>query len=346
MDMNNSFRLRWLSVLLLACLFALAGCTTADGGGEEPGWLGTLYDRTYDEATYLCAVGSGSTREKAVDAALSSLSQVFNAQVRSETTVTALSTASTDTAGTVKFTEDTQLVDRGTVTSNTDKIVGAEVVNTYVDRNAVVYVRVALHRQRTASLYEAEIGELSASMQKLRLRAMTTENPLVAYFALYDAYATALRQQSLLDQVQVLDKKTRKSMLPLYERELSDLASAISVAVKADGEEATKIEAAFAQTLTGLGFSVAGDEEAATATLSIDYSATPVPMENSPYKYARYTLSVSLMASDLTVLSYQKADRIAALSDQEAMAKAVNEACKEASGGFVQALRRNLGTTE
>jgi hypothetical protein len=341
----------WAVVALSLSLIGLLGCTTGSGRGSEPSWLHDLYDRDYDANTYLCAVGSGSTREKAVDTAFSTLSQVFNAKVRSETTVTSVSTASTDTMGTVSFTEDSTLLDRGTVGSATDKIVGAEVVNTYVDANATVYVRVALHRMRTAALYESEMTELDLSIARLRLKAQTEENLLVSYFALREAYDLAVRRQMLVDQLQVLDGTLRPSTLTLVERQLHDLASSISVSIEAeddsgDGRYAPSIASEFSGILTGYGFSVVPEGTAATATLSLRYSVRPVVMENSPYRYARYELAAVLSAAGQDLLSYRKADRMAALSEGEALAKALRAACGEGALEFVQTLQRDFGTNE
>ena len=146
MKKRNLSELVPLFSLFLVLFVLLTGCASFGQSDREPSWINELYDRKYNEDTYLCAVGSGSSREKAVDAAFSSLSQVFNSQVRSVTTVSSISTSATDVFGTVTFTDSSQLLDQGTVSSSTDKIIGAEVVNTYIDENARVYVRVALHR--------------------------------------------------------------------------------------------------------------------------------------------------------------------------------------------------------
>ncbi len=151
---------------------------------STPSWLDNLYDNQYKENTYLCAIGSGSSRENAVDAALSSLSQVFNSQVKSITTVHSLSTAEEDYGGNVKFTEASQMFDQSSVTSNTEKIIGAEVVNTYIDSNKRVYVRVALNRKRSAEIYQKEILDLEKSIMDVRMRMISIDDPLTR-FSLY-----------------------------------------------------------------------------------------------------------------------------------------------------------------
>ncbi|MDD4574729.1 MAG: LPP20 family lipoprotein, partial [Sphaerochaeta sp.] len=95
-------------LLLFVTLFYSSGCSSLTPA-SPPRWLDELYDKQYNEDTYLCAVGSGSSREKASDAARSSLSQVFNSQVSSVTTLLSLSTAQDDGTGKTKFTEQSTL---------------------------------------------------------------------------------------------------------------------------------------------------------------------------------------------------------------------------------------------
>jgi hypothetical protein len=323
--------------------------------GKEPSWINQLYDRKYNENTYLCAVGSGSSREKAVDAAFSTLSQVFNSKVRSVTTVSSLSTASTDAFGSVTFTDSSEMLDQGTVSSSTDKIIGAEVVNTYIDENARVYVRVALHRSRTAELYKDEIGELSSSISQLKGQSQLSSDSLSAYFTLQKAYILAQRQQALLDQVEILDKKQYASTLPALERQLTTLASSIKLAVLvtvATSEDQLKelsrqtLTASFSQSLQSLGFKVVSEETETTAFLEILFKLEPVILEGSPYQYARYEMTAQLKGSNRILLSYQDSDRVAALSTQEALSKALKQASSESVKGFVQRMEQEFGPSE
>lgn len=346
--------------LLILCIImilvgSLSGCTSVEKTGREPSWINQLYDRKYNEDTYLCAVGSGSSREKAVDAAFSSLSQVFNSKVRSVTTVSSLSTAATDAFGTVTFTDSSEMLDQGTVSSSTDKIIGAEVVNTYIDENARVYVRVALHRDRTADLYKDEIGELSSSINQLKLQSQASSDPLSAYFTLRQAYGLAQRQQALVDQVEVLSKKKQASALPSIERQLTTLASSIRIGVKvtvlssveplkATAEES--LRSAFAQSLQALGFKVVSNDKLATASLDILYTLEPVSLAGSPYEYARYELTAQLKENSRLLLSYHTSDRAAALSGKDALGKALKQASGDAVQGFVSQMEQEFGSVE
>ena len=327
-----------LSLTLLA-----GGCATSSKGGP-PSWMDVPYDKQYDKDTYLCAVGTGSSREKAVDAALSSLSQIFNAQVRSSTTVTSLSTADADSFGNVKFTERSEMFDQGTVSSITEKIIGAEVVNTYMDANTRIYVRVALHRKRTADLYQKELGELSTSLTQVRMQAITSSNPLSRYFLLSKAVSLAEKQQNLINQIQVLLQKSQPSQLPALQRELLSVASSITVALDVKAVEATQpLEAAFSRKLQQLGFQVVPVVSNPTATLVITYTVTPLVLSDSPYRYARYDLAAQLKTAEVIVFSFQKSEREAALSESDAVGKALVQATGNAVDEFFTLLANKLG---
>jgi len=329
--------------LLFAILLLSSSCASLSTG-TSPRWLDALYDNQYSEDTYLCAVGSGSSREKAVDAALSSLSQVFNSQVRSVTTVLSLSTANKDEMGEMKFTEQSQMMDQGSVTSSTDRIVGAQVVNTYVDANARSYVRVALHRKRTAELYQKEIDALDLSIMSVRREIISLSDPLERYFTLQKAVSFSKRQQNLFDQIQVLLKKAQNSTLIPLEQELAAIASSVRVVVTVDSLEGHQvIFSAFSQKLVELGFSVVPLDANPTASLDLQYECTPLDLKDSPYKYARYTLSAQLNSGSSTLFSYQKSEREAAMSTEEAQKKALIQATTEVVSEFFTLLQETLG---
>jgi len=336
-----------LVLLLFVLLFSFSGCASVGKSSSTPRWLDELYDKQYSEDTYLCAVGSGSSREKAVDSALSSLSQVFNSQVRSVTTVLSLSTANQDAMGDVTFTEQSEMMDQGTVSSSTDRIVGAEVVNTYMDSNARTYVRVALHRQRTANLYQKEIADLNASIMHVRRDLMGRTEPLAQYFTLSKAIGFARKQQNLYDQIQVLLKKGQSSNLMMLQRELDAIASSVKVAVTVDAKSDQELlKAAFSQKMLALGFCVVDADAPSTAQLSLQYESVPLTLKDSPYAYARYTLSAQLSSGQTTLFTFQKSEREAALSEADAEKKALVQATTSLVSEFFTLLQETLGDTK
>ncbi|MGH0052770.1 MAG: hypothetical protein ACQ5SW_05195 [Sphaerochaetaceae bacterium] len=329
-------------LLIFLSYFLLVGisCTTLGG---DPSWLNHPYDASYDEDTYLCAVGSGSTRQEAVDAALVSLSQIFNAEVRSVTEVSSLSTAATDILGAVTFTEASEMMEFGSVTSKTDQIIGSEVVNVYTDDLGTVHARVALHRGRTAALYQEQIAALGSSIAQLRMRSTSADTLLGEYILLRRARSLAEQQQALYNQLQVLLRKPQMQVLVPLDRALSALAQQIPISVEIkEGENVGPVfTAAFAQGLQKLGFVT--DKPDSFAVLEVWYTVEPIEMEGSPYAYVRYNLSVQLKDSKQVYLSYAKADREVALSVVDALAKALKAASTTGVDGFFTLMLDTLG---
>ncbi len=329
--------------LVLSFLALLVSCASGPQAKAHPSWMDSPYDKAYDEATYLCAVGSGSTRQRAVDAALSSLSQVFNAQVKSVTEVTSLSTAATDMQGNVTFTDASEMLEMGSVTSETDQIIGAEVVNVHTDELGRVYARVALHRKQTADLYQGKIRDLATSIAQQRMALAKSADPLRQYVVLLGVRDLARQQQSLLDQIQVLLKQPQQQVFSPIQRELTALAQAISirVMVDADAQSSTALQSAFEKGLQNLGFQV-GDAQAAS-TLAVTYRVEPLVLADSPYRYARYVLTAQLKGAGATYVSYEKTEREAAMAEADAVARALRAAAGSGVDEFFTLMLSTLG---
>lgn len=331
------------TILLIIPLLFVSCLQLGSARSHTPAWLDRGYDATYNEETYLCAVGSGSTRERAVEAALSSLSQIFNSQVRSVTEVTSSSSSETDAQGNVTFAESSDLLEIGRVASQTDQIIGAEVVGTYTDATARIYVRVALHRRRTADLYQNRIAALSTSIAQARSKSMLEGDALRSYLQLLKGRDLAHEQQSLYDQLQVLLKKPQQQVLLGFERDLAALAQkiAMKVEVVTDEKSSATLQSAFERGLQNLGFQLSASDQA--VVLLVQYRAEPLILSDSPYRYARYQLAVQLQKGSETYLSYEKSEREAALSESDAVAKALRSAAGGGVDEFFSLMLKTLG---
>lgn len=344
-----------LVVLLFIGLIVLSGCTSSKNFGNIPQWVNSLYDGKYDEKTYLCAVGSGVTRESAIDAALASLSQVFNSQVKSITSYASVSTALDDGQGEVRFSESSSMIDQGSVTSKTDRIIGAQVVNMWVDGYARVYVRVAVDRKRTTELYQKDIQELGNSIARLKISAEMAKDPLTQYFILREALLLASQQQGFIDQVQVLSGQKITSLFIPLQTQLTQTAARIRISIHTkvlSNENALsvleiestreRLTSAFNNLLNELGFTVLSGDEVAPVILEILYGITPIEQPGSPYQYARYELTAQLKSEGKVLVSFQKAEREAALSIRDAVQRALRQAISTGVKDFSILMQKEL----
>jgi hypothetical protein len=322
----------------LALVVVFAGCATP----SHPVWMDRAYDAVYDEKTYLVAVGSGSTREQAVDAARSALSQIFTSTVHAFTEVTSLSTAATDSEGKRTFTEAVQMIDTGQIESQSDAIIGSEVANVYTDSLGRVHARVVMHRVRSTELYRSRVDELRRSRAAIRSRSMLHADPLYRYVSLLSELALALEEQGYLDQIQVLTTKSQPNVVLPLRQELSAVAASIAVAVSLDGDETAQLPltVALESELQRLGFTVVPGE--APYSLTGRYTAEEVVMEGSPYHYARYSLALQLHGERQTYLSKEVSSREAALSSSDAMDRALYSATGDGVRSFFALLLQTI----
>lgn len=322
----------------LTLILLISGCTTL----SAPSWMDRPYDAVYNEETYLAAVGSGSSREQAVDAARSALSQIFTSAVHAFTEVTSLSTAHTDAEGARTFTEAVQMIDAGRIESQSDAIIGSEVANVYTDSLGRVHARVVMHRERSAELYRTKVEELRRSRATIRSQSLLTSDPLYRYVSLLSELTLALEEQGYLDQIQVLLGKSQPSVVLPLRQELGKIAASITVMVEIEGDEAAllPLTVAVESELQRLGFTVV--RSGADYSLIGRYVAEEVIMEGSPYHYARYSLSLQLRGERQTYLSREVSSREAALSSSDAMDRALYSATGDGVRSFFAILLQEI----
>ena len=338
--------------LVMTVVLAGIGCSGMGGiDGKAPGWVNSLYDSRYDEKTFLCAVGTGSTRENAVNAAFSSLSQVFNTRVESTISHYTTSTAS-NIGGEVTFTDSDSLVDQGRLTTETDRIVGGQVVSTWIAPDSIVWVRVAIDRKKTAQLYEKDMAAIEQEVGRIRMASHREESTVVRFFSLLPALKPALQHQQMVEQVRLMTGVSKTSLLQAIERELDVLAGDITlgldVRVASTGDVLTEqqlnsaksqLASAFGALFTDYGFSVADSPAEGAPSILVDYTVVPVPQSNGPYANVRYTLSVQIKDGRQVLNSYQKEQRETAMTMEDAIQRALRSALHEAVGSLGLALQ-------
>ena len=236
------------------------------------------------------------------------------------------------------------MIDQSSVTSSTDKIIGAEVVNTYIDSTQRVFVRVALNREEAANIYKEEIAELDLSIMEVERRMLTLHDDLTRYFTLSKAVGYARKQQFLYNQIQVLLNQSQESRLASLERKLINLASSVKISIDIDSsQDGEVLKAAFSKKLIDLGFKIVNEVDESNALLLVKCDIVPLNIEDSPYKYATYTMWAKMMSGGTTLYSYNTSEREAALSDDDAMKKALNQASTIAVDEFFHLLEESLG---
>lgn len=300
--------------ILLFLIPFLVSCVTIPN--QRPTWIDDPYDRKYPEDEYLLVVGSGSSYQKAVENARINLASVFSSQVEAFTQITTI-----DSSDGVSFDE---LFEQGTVSSNVEDLVGSEVVASFTDPLGQTYVRLAIHRKENAAFLENRLTELTKELAKIRSQSSTDR--LERYHLLLSSYPIAREAQQLSDRIWVLTGKLNPNHLLALQSELRVLAGSISVEVLVHSEnDSHLLKAGFEGALQSLGFTQGSGDY----ILTVAYDSEPVLFEASPYAYERYQLSVTLGRNDTVIRSFSLHERIAALEQGDAKAKALQSALND-----------------
>jgi len=310
-------------LLISLSLFLLVGCLSQGiYQQEEPIWINNLYDNLYPEADYLCAVGSASDRINAINAAFSSLSQTFNAKVDS----LVRSYSESYNVNETYFYDSEALIDQLSVTSQAEVIIGAQVVNSYVDKNNLHWVRIAIDRKKGVALYLEKMAKYEEDINRIIRVASLASSPLERYFKLLSAHQVALKHQNLADQAQVLSGKSQKQLLWQLQNRLDDLSSSIDLKVEieqsSDKERDKELKSAFDSLLDDWGFTI--KEEG--AVVLVTYNTYRVDAEQSPYRQIRWSITVTFKEGSLTLATLHKEGRETALNENDALRRALKAA--------------------
>ncbi len=306
-------------LLILLALFLLVGCLSQGSyQQEEPAWINNLYDNLYPEADYLCAVGSASDRINAINAAFSSLSQTFNAKVDS----LVRSYSESYNLNETYFYDSEALIDQLSVTSQAEVIIGAQVVNSYVDKNNLHWVRIAIDRKKGVALYLEKMAKYEEDINRIIRVASLASSPIERYFKLLPALQVALKHQNLADQAQVLSGKNQKQLLWQLQNQLDDLSSSIVLKVDIEQSSDKELKSAFASLLDDWGFSI--NEEG--AAVLVTYNTYRIDAEQSPYRQIRWSIAVTFKEGPLTLATLHKEGRETALNENDALRRALKAA--------------------
>ena len=251
--------------LLLGIFLALLSCLSANGGsGSDRGapvwYLDT--DKVYPSQDYLAVRGKGSTEREAKRDAAGELATLFSAKVNF------------DAIGSFRYSELDSGSSKAKEFSQTTRvrsdleISGLEYSKPF-RAGQQVYIVAYLDRKKVGKLYSERIAERRSQIAELRRRARKfnpadndTKN-LLSGFILYDySLDQALRNQTLLEQLQIINKPMHEGVAHTIDynsvelaKERSKFASRLSFAMNYNGdEELTFLGENMAQQFTKLGF--------------------------------------------------------------------------------------------
>lgn len=312
---------RWLVLFFVIPL--LVSCVSV--GDHSPSWITQRYDSVYPEGKYLIVIGSGPTYEGALENARTNLAHVFSSSVESNLLITSIDSSDG------RFFEE--FFERGLISSSVENISGSEVISSVQIGDLRWYVRLALDRTATATLYRQRITELSQEIE--RIRARLSGDPLRKYSELLSAYPLAVEAEALENRMWILTKEVPRPFVLDLQSELRHLASTISVNVVVQGESGAEVlRAGFINTLNNLGFK----QGSGPYVLTITFDSSAEVLNGSPYAYERYTLTGSLEHGLDVMQSFTVSERVSAMEQRAAANKALQRALELGRETFIALL--------
>ncbi len=205
----GAFKFRTASLLSAGSLALLLSCVSASSDSSAsngaPSWY-TDKDKSYPNRDYLAVSGKGSTEREAKRDAAGELATQFSAKIDYDSTASLHYAESGDNASTARGIDQTVRV------RSDQEIAGIEYSQAF-RAGSQVYIVAYLEREKVGKLYSERIAERRDKIAELRRRAAAL-NPadkntedLLAGFILYDySVDQALRNQILLEQLQIINK--------------------------------------------------------------------------------------------------------------------------------------------
>ncbi|MGD1823070.1 MAG: LPP20 family lipoprotein [Pleomorphochaeta sp.] len=301
--------------LLIVSVVLMMSCVITTSNEAMPSWFINQYDTNYSKLEYMVAVGSGDTKEEAEENAKISLSQSFNASIKN-----ALVTYDNDTSS--------SLASRGYIDTSVDDLIGVNIVNTYINKDGVFFVRVAMNKQiaidKTREILTPKSSEINSLLNKGGLSDYEYLRNLIR------AQKLAISVKKYYDQLSVLENANVTSPLMSVENKIAEVKSNLTLEVLVNAkncENANELKKVVETMLLESGVSVSGSD----SILIVDY-ADDISNNSDGLYQCSFNLKVQLIDNDSVVFSINKDSRGIGVNESSARNKAMEKAAKLIEG--------------
>lgn len=331
----NIVKLFFLTFIL--SLFVACASTSTE---TVPQWI-LSPSTVYSDSEYLSAVGYGSDRQSAENAAIAAITKIIKQNVQTETT-------SNESFSTL---DGNWNIDKG-ISSTTKTYSDVEISGVYIQdvypvkkgKTVEYYALALVNRKETGTMYKSKIQELSAVINQQITEGYKKMGTFDSYSLLKNATELAIECDYYLDILGVINPDFYKVSQPDYgnaencaelaRRSLAKVVIGFDVKGDIDG----RVSSAFAKIFTNYGIKLADStDEEATYIFQADVSFSPMTMSGeSKNKFIRFVLNSNLIevASQKNILAFALSGREAHLSEEEATQRAVRTLEQEIKSNF------------
>ena len=278
------------------CFGLLCVCLSACGSSpKKPAWVNSI-DSVYSNDQYVAAVGTGNDRQMAEKSAFGNLIARFGQSIQVDEKISLSYQEAVKSGVTTGWTQDTNVQNTIATSASMDTLVGAEIKETWFESSTNTHYAAAVMEKDTAArLYTGMINANLTMINNLTSMSQAEKDTLEGFSRYQFAAMIADINTSYGNLLKVIGTAPPAGMKPGddYRLEAVNITKAIPIAVTVKGDRAGRIQGAISRALADLGFrsGVSNSRYTVDAELSITEDVYPT----SPYKWARYVVTASLV---------------------------------------------------
>lgn len=281
------------SLIILTAALLLVGLLASC---SSTGWVTDPYS-LYDQRTYLCAVGSGSTSEQADLAARRELASLFGMAVQSNVSRTIYETSLE--RGNQKVENSGEFfTSTATVSVNAENLYGVEIAQRTILKDGTCMSLAVMERRTTSDYYLARLESDSKEISDIRdgisslygtLRGVSDAVTMIRKTSDYNTAAVMCNYISGND----IPFRSLAEYIDIY-RKAKD---AVVLEVSVDGDESGAVKSAVSKIFTDAGFTISqgSQEPTARVNVTIVWRETAGTGVASTFRFADYNTDVSVV---------------------------------------------------
>ena len=313
------------------------GCVSTPSSKSKPEWVDNA-KTVYPETKYVSAVGEGTSRTAAEDAALGNLSKLFSTTVSVTQTITdRYKAVFTDDSS--SGSQDSDMMEQILTSSKQSSLVGAKIDDVWQNADGQYYAVAIMNKQTTSLFYANKIRQQTEDIENLIAAAKKAATPLEAYADYSFAVVIAEVNNEMLSLLSVVDPVAWKLNQPSYgssnsiKLAASEVAQKITIKVTVENDQNNRINSAFSSVFNNMNFKVwkgLASDKTPDYLLNIAFSLEDVVLKNNDNKFCRYYINADFVEVNTgkTLTTYSVNGRDGNVSYAEAVQKTLRTAEK------------------
>ncbi|MCI1208221.1 MAG: hypothetical protein LKF96_02100 [Treponema sp.] len=311
-----------ITTTLILSTLIFYSCTTTGTTAVTPSWINDPAEGLNPDK-FTAAVGTGTTRSDAENAAAAAVGKYFKQDIKSKET--SQESFSSENEGLATYLSDIE------ATTSLEDITGIEIQSVWTDSTGTVYARAVIDRQKTGKYYFDKVENNSSEIQTLTSEAEKHTGTFYGCEIMMKAFRKAAENDYYADLASIIYPIYGKMIdLPYGNSaavgsKLAALQQSVTVMINVDGDNQERIAHAFSSVFTGMGIKTTagasgGKDDNSPYVLLCTVTMEPADISGSKYSYVRYVVSSNLIetASGGDLLPYSFNGRQGKFSPEEA----------------------------